>query len=101
MGHTDIRNNAYGRPCDSSEFGDLSRASHAHLDNRRLMTAVKLEESLGDTDLVIEVLVTGEDGQAGSQRGGHHLLCRGLADASGDSNDRDVKLGAVRTREVP
>ena len=86
-----IADNGYGRLCDQGKLGDLSPAAHSHFDNSRSRVLVKSHQGTGQTDVVIEIALCLERIEFFIENAPGHFLCRGLADASRQSDNRNIE----------
>ena len=78
---------------DLAEVADLAEVVHARFDDRDLMLARQLQHRLGHAEVGVEVALRLDGAKLPRQHARDHFLRRGLADAAGDLDKRDV--GAV------
>ncbi len=82
---------------ETGQIVDLARAVHAHLDDRRMVRRMQLEQRQRHADVVVEVARCRQHrmlAEIRAQDGGAHLLDGGLAIAAGDADQRDVEARA-------
>ena len=95
MGMPDGGIDGKGRPDHSGQAAHLAEFRNSHLDHGRFVLASEFRQHHGNSVAVVQVSFCLEGAETLLQDRGDHFLCRGLAHASGDADNRQVKIAAV------
>jgi hypothetical protein len=91
----DVRNDSDRGSGYFTELGGLAEIIDSHLNDRSLMVIVEAEQGLWNAYTVVEVAFRLENFPSMRQDPGDHFFRRGLAVASRNGNDRNVKSASV------
>ena len=92
MRHADHGDGTDRRSCDLRQPFHLAGFTHAHFQDCALRIFIHMKQGNGKTDLRVVVFLRLINTRAAGKCRGDHLTRRGLSDASGDTDHRDIKL---------
>ena len=100
MGTTNVGDKPTGGLGCLSKSLDIARMTGSHLDYCYLMVFVKTEQSLGHTDIIVEVALSVEHVELLRENGGNKLFCGGLAVGAGYADNGNIELAAMLASKI-
>src|SRR6185312_2075548 len=97
---TDVGNEPNGRMDDFTEAGRLPAMIHSNFDDSRLVSGSEPKKCVRHSDTVVVVSLGLQCAPALRQDAGDHILCRRLAVASRDGDDRNREPASMMRRKL-